>query len=230
MNSNPFVYCLLDCSINLQDFSIEINKGFSFNELIYLRKTLTDNLIEDIIKANDEQITELCLFISDENENNIDLYKEFSSDKINFSYFSNKEKFFEHLNKFSNFFLIYTDSIGLSPFDIKNTGKLILSDDISLVISKSENDEICFIAFNNFDNNLIDLMLQTELSYDNFLSKVKSEKFFIHTISGHFRVNNFTNFKQLYNKLSQKESLEYCSQEMHEKFTNLFIEYRDYLK
>jgi hypothetical protein len=120
--------------------------------------------------------------------------------------------------------------MGISPKDIKNTENLISSDDNLLVISKSENNDICYIAFNKFDNNLIELMLEPEINYDNLLSNIKTEKFFIQTISGHFRVDSFSRFKLLYNKLSQKESLNYCSQEVHEKFTNLFIEYRDFIK
>jgi hypothetical protein len=73
-------------------------------------------------------------------------------------------------------------------------------------------------------------MIEPNLDYENFLSGIETEKFFIHIINGHFRVNNFSNFKLLYKKLSTKESLEYCNQEIHEKFTNLFIEYRDYIK
>ena len=49
--------------------------------------------------------------------------------------------------------------------------------------------------------------------------------YLLHVLSEFFIVNNFEDFKALYNILSKKESLEFCSQEMHEKFTHLFIEW-----
>ena len=44
------------------------------------------------------------------------------------------------------------------------------------------------------------------------------------------KFSDIQDFKTLYKELSKKESLIYCSQNMHEKFTHLFIEYKELLK
>lgn len=230
MNSNSSVYCLIEGFYEPQNFLINKDKGFSDDEIVYLRKALTINIIENLISSTEAKKLELDIFLPLQKENYAEELKEYFSNKLKINSFTDKEKFLENLKQFSKYVLIYSDVMGISPKDIKNTENLISSDDNLLVISKSENNDICYIAFNKFDNNLIELMLELEMNFDNLLSNIKTEKFFIHTFSGHFRVNGFFNFKLLYHRLSQKESLNYCSQDIHEKFTNLFIEYRDYIK
>lgn len=230
MNSNSNVYCIIEGFYNPQNFLINKDKGFSNDEIVYLRKILTINIIENLISSAESKTLEPSIFFLQQKEIYEEGLKEYFPDKLKVSCFTDKKNFFENLKKFSKYVFIYSDVMGISSKDIKNTENLISYDDNSLVISKSENNDICYIAFNKFDSNLMELILEPEINYDNLLSNIKTEKFFIQTLSGHFRVNSFSNFKLLYHRLSQKESLNYCSQEMHEKFTNLFIEYRDYIK
>jgi hypothetical protein len=67
-------------------------------------------------------------------------------------------------------------------------------------------------------------------NYDNFLLFTSKHEHFLHVIDNFLVIRNMEDFRNLYNELSKKESLEYCSQKMHEKFTHLFIEYKDLLK
>ncbi len=230
MNSSSLIYCLIDSNYHFKNFLIEENNSFSEEELNYLKNTLTENLIQNLVLAHQPESIKIFILLNGQINYPKEELLNYFSNKVNIQYFTSKESFLENLKGFSKFFLIYNDIMGLSPKDIKDSLNLISSEDSSLVISKSEINEICYIAFNKLDTNLIELISESELNYDSFLSRVNTEDFFIHTVYGHFRVNSFSNFKLLYNRLSQKDSLEYCSQEMHEKFTNLFIEYRDYIK
>ena len=65
---------------------------------------------------------------------------------------------------------------------------------------------------------------------DKFLSYNKSCEYFVNTLTDVIAVSNINDFKKLYIDLSQKKSNEYCSQQMHERFTHLFVEYKDLLK
>ncbi len=72
-------------------------------------------------------------------------------------------------------------------------------------------------------------MFAAALDYDTFLLEAGKSDLFLNTLNGFQLIENFSDFKNLYIELSKKESLSYCSQQMHERFTNLFIEYKDLL-
>ena len=61
------------------------------------------------------------------------------------------------------------------------------------------------------------------------LSLISSKDIFIHTLDNFLSINDFEDIKKLYIELSKKESLSYCSQNMHESFNDLFIEYKELL-
>ena len=66
--------------------------------------------------------------------------------------------------------------------------------------------------------------------YDNLLHKVNRYDNFLYVLNHSLTVKTVEDFKTLYSELSKKESLAYCSQQMHERFTHLFIEYKDLLR
>jgi hypothetical protein len=53
--------------------------------------------------------------------------------------------------------------------------------------------------------------------------------YFVNVLNGSLFIEDINDFKILYRELSKKESLNYCSQNIHEKFTHLFIEYKELL-
>ena len=73
-------------------------------------------------------------------------------------------------------------------------------------------------------------LFEVEFDYEQFLLEAGKNELFINTLDGFQLIENFNDFNSLYLELSGKESASYCSQESHERFTNLFIEYRDLLK
>jgi len=231
MNQDYKVFCLVTPQSSLNDFKIQGELSFSESELSLLIKTLTLNFFENLKLTSSKEAINVMIFLKEnEYENYFQEIPALYADLMNIQLVTNSDKLIDELKNYSKFFIVISDVMGISTKDIITSNNLISSDDNTLVISKSENEEICFIAFNHYDNYLIKKMIEPNLDYENFLSGIETEKFFIHIINGHFRVNNFSNFKLLYKKLSTKESLEYCNQEIHEKFTNLFIEYRDYIK
>jgi hypothetical protein len=77
---------------------------------------------------------------------------------------------------------------------------------------------------------MVDNLDLSNLDYDSFLNKIVKFEHFIHVLKDFMLIKNLEDFKTLYDNLSKKESFSYCGQNIHERFTNLFIEYKDLLK
>ncbi len=150
-------------------------------------------------------------------------------DLADMSYTVNKlnEKRF---SKYANNIIIFTDSIGVSPADITKSFNLLTIEDEVIVLGKSTKGKISLIGFNDFNNELFASLEWDNLIFDEVLANVSKHENLVHVLNNFISVNDLDDFKNLYNELSKKESLAYCSQEMHEKFTNIFIEYKDLLK
>ena len=99
-----------------------------------------------------------------------------------------------------------------------------------MIIGKSINGGVSFIGFNYLNQDLISAIHWDGLEFENLLHKVNKFDNFVYVWDNSLVVNSGKDFKLLYSELSKKESLEYCSQQMHEKFTHIFIEYKDFLK
>lgn len=135
------------------------------------------------------------------------------------SYFSN------NLDKI----IFHNQAIGFTSNDINKASSLISQQD-NIVLGKSENEFISFIAFCNIDADTLIEFVNPDFHYDKFLSAVNRNDHFVNILSNFMIINDFKNFNKLYHELSKKESEAYCSQKMHEKFTHLFIEYKELLK
>ncbi len=156
---------------------------------------------------------ESIIFINTSDNNNSNL------ERLGKNYFSN----------FENNIIIRADVIGVSEKTIQKIFNLLAIEDDVLVIGKSIHKKVALLGFNNLEINLLDEMFSTTIEYDDFLIEAGKSDLFLNTLNGFQLIENFNDFKNLYIELSKKESLAYCSQQMHERFTNLFIEYKDLL-
>jgi hypothetical protein len=107
---------------------------------------------------------------------------------------------------------------------------LLSKDDETLVIGSSADNSISFIGFNNFNKDLFGNFLNENLTFDSLLRRIDTTQYFIFNLKHFINVLTLDDFRILYKDLSKRESWNYCSQEMHESFTNLFIEYKELLK
>jgi hypothetical protein len=137
------------------------------------------------------------------------------------------EKYF---NNFNNNMIIFSNSIGITQGDLNSVFNLLSIEDEAFVLGKSINKSLSFLGFNSFNADLFEGADLLNLDYDFFLNKVVKQEHFVHVLDNFMLIKNIEDFKDLYNQLSRKESFAYCSQVIHERFTNLFIEYKDLLK
>ena len=126
--------------------------------------------------------------------------------------------------------IVFANSIGFSTSELKKILDLLTIESDAVIIGKAINGCVSFIGFNYLNQELIGEINWDELEFESILHKVNKFDNFVYVWENSLVVNSKNDFKLLYSELSKKESLEYCSQQMHEKFTHIFIEYKDLLK
>ena len=136
----------------------------------------------------------------------------------------------KHIDDFGAQLFVFSNSIGFSVSDIKKALSLLTLEDETIVLGKSNNHMTSFIGFNSYNPMLIRQIDWANPEYDHVLKSIGQYDEFLYVLGNYIALNGVNDFKQLYKELSKKESLVYCSQEMHERFTHLFIEYKELLK
>ena len=149
--------------------------------------------------------------------------------------FNKMNTVFDSLNKniflnYNKLILIRSNSIGIKKNDIARIFGLLSSEENCAVIGKSITNEIVFSAHNKIANFEFESFFNNENSFDKHLSEISRSDTFISVFENLLSLSTFADFRKLYSELSTKDSLNYCSEQMHERFTNLFIEYKEQLK
>lgn len=231
MNQNA-VYIIPQSPI-LNPEKIKLFENFNIEDTIMLRSTLYLNLIENFSQRKTN--TDFYFYLDEVDKYH--LTEEFRTDDLSlfFTDLLMPEFFFDSLagKEFSahkNNLIINPDSMGITLSDIENSFNLLNVEDESLIINKSPDGYITCLGFNNYSPEIFKALTKSDFIFDDFLARIKTCSHFIQTKNLGIIVKNITHFKQLYFDLSQKKSIEYCSQKMHERFTHLFIEHKDSLK
>jgi len=208
-------------------------ENFSIDDSKFLRSALYLNLVENFLigeKKND------YYFVLDEFDRDF-ITDDFKFDNLNFHFadLTKQKLLFENLflKEFSshkNNIVLSSDIIGINHTELDKYFNLLNIDDESLLIGKSKEGVIGMFGFNSYSVDIFNCLVKSDFIYNNFLSCTKTLNHFIHTLNDILLIKNIEHFKQLYIELSQKKSIEYCSQKIHEKFTHLFIEYKELLK
>lgn len=140
-------------------------------------------------------------------------------------------KFFSSIPQagFPNILMVLSNTMGIKQPDFLKIFNLLNNDDNNVVIGKSISGKVAFLGFNYFDERLLEGLLLADLSFENIIHRINKLDYFLFIVEGFYSIDDMNDFKNLYKVLSTKESIEYCSPEMHEQFTHLFIEYKELL-
>ncbi len=136
----------------------------------------------------------------------------------------------KHFGFYNNNLVIFSNSIGFSPSELRKILDLLTIESEAVIIGKSINGGVSFIGFNYLNQELLQDIHWNGIEYENLLHKVNKYDNFVYVRENSLVIRAEKDFKLLYAELSKKESLDYCSQQMHEKFTHIFIEYKELLK
>lgn len=213
--------------------SIGFLPEFSKNDSNLFYSTLFLNHYEVLLKAQSD--FDIYFILNENDQNNLpyemNLIKEkclfFNITEINFFFKELNEKYF--MNYLNNL-IIYTNSIGITPSDIKKAIDFLAIDDETIVLGKSATDKIIFFGFNTFNPAITEGLDSSAKDFSRLLLKVCKEDNYLQVFGDFLSIDNLDDFKKLYSELSKKESINYCSTAMHERFTHLFVEYKDLLK
>lgn len=205
---------------------------FTIEDTRFLFGTLFLNLIDNIAKIQDD--ADIIIYADNHDIGLIQTeLANLRIEKFNLFFYQDDPDLsllFTKIKSHQHSIILYADVMGISLSSIKEILNLLNTDENTIVIGKSMDSSICLIGFNHQSESLLKTIQFSERDYSKLLSLLKTEEYFLHTLTGFVRVRDTYSFKVLYNNLSQKKSIEYCSQEMHEKFTHLFVEYKDLLK
>jgi len=126
--------------------------------------------------------------------------------------------------------LLFPDTIGFSAEDINRAFDLLSDEGNCLVIGKTIDNRICYLGTNFLDDQLFEYFSGANFNFDEFLKSVQTNNVYYFIFNNLLKIESTNDFKDLYVLLSNKESENFCSEEIHENFTNLFIEYKALLK
>jgi hypothetical protein len=129
----------------------------------------------------------------------------------------------------ANVIVIFGNSIGISPDDLCKISDYLENDDATVVLGRSSDDKLSFIGMNSYRSPFFIDEDFENIPFDRVLKKISCEESYIFQMDGYYAINSFDIFRQMYKVLSKKESIAFCSHEKHELFTNLFIEYKEFL-
>lgn len=225
-NNKAYLYYLASdykSEEKLKDFT-----PISQKHIKLLYENIFNNAIEQI--SNVENIKKIICFPVEGNP----VIDEDISSQFEFINYTIEENIYEKLleinsDVYGRNLLIFPNTIGFSSQDIKRVFDLLLDDGDALVIGKTKENRVCFIGTNFLDEQLINHISESNFEFDDLVKRIKRKNVYYFVFNGYLSVNKLIDFKDLYILLSNRESENFCSENIHEKFTNLFIEYKELL-
>jgi hypothetical protein len=220
-----------DCIFNPS--KVKIFENLSLNDSIFFYTLLFANYIELLME--DRLNTDIIFFLNKIDEEFLD--KKIFPEKINYYFleFGKHHSVFENIEKkyfinYKNILLLHSKTIGIKLKDLSRVFRLLSGNEENVVLGKSKTNELVFSAHNRILKSEFESFLFNKNSFDEHLIEITRNDSYINIMDTFFSFSNFADFKILYKELSTKDSLQYCGESMHERFTNLFIEYKDQLK
>jgi hypothetical protein len=230
INSSVYLFPL---NVSINSEHVPLFEGMDSDNSAMLYTALMENY-KEIFDTFDSKINSVYIF---DNKDREIIPEQFNAEGTNlfFGNTNNKtlmlqglsEKYF---SKFHNNLIVFANSMCITTNDIQQALNLLSIEDEAVVIGKTNSGEVAFLGFNTYNSELFGEIDWNNFNYDSFLLYASKHEHFLHVINSFLVIKNIEDFKILYKELSKKESLAYCSQNMHEKFTHLFIEYKDLLK
>ena len=207
---------------------------FTKTDSSFLYVTLMNNLYEIFSSVFVEEDLFLCLNTHDKEVVTDESLSPFLSS--NTFYFEDKTFTNDFTSLFEkrkldakNFIFIRPDFVGLTKSDISQIMDILLLDDDVLILKKSLHKKIVLFATNKFVDEIPKLIHKKNFVCDSALKKICTLDYQLYKLKDVFSLEQANDFKELYQMLSRKENYACCSKKMHDRFTHLFIEYKELL-
>ncbi|OQY79308.1 MAG: hypothetical protein B6D45_01030, partial [Ignavibacteriales bacterium UTCHB3] len=119
--------------------------------------------------------------------------------------------------------------MGLVASDYEFLSNLSDQEDEVIVLNRSENNHISLVVVNNYEANSELLATEITKPWDEYLKTATALNSRPIITSSGMVVSEPGDFRRLYDFLSGKGSISACSFQMHDRFTELFVEYKEIL-
>lgn len=130
--------------------------------------------------------------------------------------------------RYEKILLINDNTIGLTPNLVKRViNNLGVEEDVTTIILDRGN-ACSGMAFKSYSQSFYFSCLHQD-NLENFFKSCEEDRFWTNTNSV-VSIKTIEDFKLLYSVLSEKNSVELCKKEYYDRFTEIFIEYKDLLK
>lgn len=126
-------------------------------------------------------------------------------------------------------FYVNPDFVGLTPNDVHQIMNLLQLEDDVLILKKTQHKKVDFFATNNFRPEIAEIVKKKNFVCDSSLKKLSGLDYHVYKLKDIFSVTHANDFPELYKMLSRKENYDCCSKQIHDRFTHLFIEYKELL-
>lgn len=232
MAVRPYIFIVPSSPVFNRELTPVFEK-FSKTDSALLFEALYLNHLDLLSKLNNEYNTVYCF---DERDRDF-LPEPFQNDSIE-KYFVRTNEVWKGMKKLiagkinqesQNILMLFSNSIAITPGDISRYFNFLNHDDYNIVVGKSDDEKVGAVGINYYEDRLMADFTNCDIPFESILRHSGKLNSYLFTMNGLLTVNNLENFRSLYRILSKKESLEFCSHEIHDLFTHLFIEYKELL-
>ncbi len=195
--------------------------NMSSQDLLSLTEILIQNNYDVCLESSINNIFILC----DKSLENIVINSE--SHQLVFAEPEDLHKFIaDKKHKYAKMLIINANIIGLTKHRIEHIVNLLDMEDEVTLLGVDGYDKLGFTASCSYSHELLACQLDS-CNFHNLFKKVPDLEYYFILMSGIYSVANLTDFKQLYSVLSQRENFNLCSKDIYDRFTELFIEYKE---
>lgn len=230
---NNICFYLINTNPIFNEHKLNIFPSFTKKYSARFYTALMLNLIETIFKFNQHSKLVLCLNKLDEDYIPTDvsfqnIYKEFHFFNTNNNEIEIHNLFEKNSEEYHNHIFLKSNFVGLLPENLSVFSNLFSIEDDVTIVGRSSNNKICFVGFNSLISSAANLF-NFNSQYESYLKKTNKLNGQLYSFSNFRSLENQNDFKLLYKFLSAKDNFNLCSKYIYDKFTNIFIEYKELL-
>ena len=128
--------------------------------------------------------------------------------------------------QFAKMLIINANTVGLTAQKIDHMLNMLDMEDEVTLLGIDYSDKLGFTASCSYSEEILSCQLDN-CNFHNLFQKAPHLEHYFILMTGIYSVTNLTDFKNLYNILSQRENFNLCSKDIYDRFTELFIEYKE---
>jgi len=128
--------------------------------------------------------------------------------------------------KFNKLLVLSANIVGLTAQKLDFMLNMLDMEEEVSILGVDYSDRICFTASCSYDRHILAGQLDNMDYHGLFKGKPDLDYYYI-LLNNVYSIANLEDFRRLYGILSQRENFNLCSKDIYDRFTELFIEYKE---